>query len=298
MSAKPFGDFAARPLPGRVALITGAGRGIGRAVALALADAGSKVVLGARTLRQVEDVASEVIGRGGEALAVHLDVTDPQSVDEFVATAMDRFGRVDVLVNNAGSNNGEENGAVGPVGEINPSAWWTDIEVNLRGTFLCTHSVLPHMAYGSGHIINVVSMAAVMPWPYDSAYACSKAAVVRLTDSVAEEVRERGIRVFALSPGSVDTELRGGAVDSPAGRQWLTKVNPNPQWVPAELPAEAVVFLVSGAADGLTGRFLSVDWDLPDLARRAEDIERRDVLQLRFVPDRRNAACWPVPSVR
>jgi 3-oxoacyl-[acyl-carrier protein] reductase len=286
MSAMPFGEFAARPLPGRVALITGAGRGIGRAVALALADAGSKVVLGARTLRQVEDVASEVIGRGGEALAVHLDVTDPQSVDEFVATAVDRFGRVDVLVNNAGSNNGEENGAVGPVGEINPSAWWTDIEVNLRGTFLCTHSALPHMASGGGgHIVNVVSMAAVMPWPYDSAYACSKAAVVRLTDSVAEEVRERGIRVFALSPGSVDTELRGGAVDSPAGRQWLTKVNPNPQWVPAELPAEAVVFLVSGAADGLTGRFLSVEWDLPDLARRATDIERRDVLQLRFVPD-------------
>jgi NAD(P)-dependent dehydrogenase (short-subunit alcohol dehydrogenase family) len=285
MSGTPFGELGGRPLPGPVALITGAGRGIGRAVALALAEAGSAVVLGARTVGQVEDVASEVIGRGGKALAVHLDVTDPQSVDQFVATAVDRFGRVDILVNNAGSNNGEENGAVGPIGEINPGAWWTDIEVNLRGTFLCTHSALPHMTSGGGHIINVVSMAAVMPWPYDSAYACSKAAVVRLTDSLAEEVRERGIRVFALSPGSVDTELRGGAVDSPAGRRWLTKVNPNPQWVPAELPAEAVVFLVSGAADGLTGRFLSVDWDLPDLARRAADIERRDVLQLRFVPD-------------
>ena len=286
MTATSSGELAGRPLPGRVGLVTGAGRGIGRAVALALAEAGFRVVLGARTVGQVEDVASEVIRRGGEALAVHLDVTDPRSVDEFVATAVDRFGRVDVLVNNAGSNNGDEDGAVGPIGEINPGAWWTDIEVNLRGTFLCTHSVLPPMASGGGgHIINVVSMAAVMPWPYDSAYACSKAAVVRLTDSVAEEVRERGIRVFALSPGSVDTELRGGAVDSPAGRKWLTKVNPNPQWVPAELPAEAVVFLVSGAADGLTGRFLSVDWDLPDLARRAADIERRDVLQLRFVPD-------------
>jgi NAD(P)-dependent dehydrogenase (short-subunit alcohol dehydrogenase family) len=270
----------------RVSLITGAGRGIGRAVALALTDAGFKVVLGARTLSQVEDVASEVSRRGGEAVAARLDVTDPRSVDEFVAAAVDRFGRVDVLVNNAGSNNGDENGAVGPLGEINPGAWWHDIEVNLRGTFLCTHAVLPHMVSGGGgHIVNVVSMAAVMSWPYNSAYACSKAAVVRLTDSVAEEVRERGVRVFALSPGSVDTELRAGAVDSPTGRKWLTKVNPNPQWVPAELPASAVVFLASGDADGLTGRFLSADWDLPDLARRAADIERRDVLQLRFAPE-------------
>jgi NAD(P)-dependent dehydrogenase (short-subunit alcohol dehydrogenase family) len=276
----------ARPLAGRVSLITGAGRGIGRAVALALADAGSSVVLGARTISQVEAVASEVRGRGGEAVAAHLDVTDPHSVAEFVAGSMDRFGRVDVLVNNAGSNNGEANGAVGPLGEINPGAWWNDIEVNLRGTFLCMHAVLPPMVSGGGgHIVNVVSMAAVMPWPYDSAYACSKAAVVRLTDSVAEEVREQGVLLFALSPGSVDTELRAGAVDSPAGRTWLTKVNPYPQWVPAGLPADAVVFLASGAADGLTGRFLSVEDNLPDLARRAADIERRDVLQLRFLPD-------------
>jgi NAD(P)-dependent dehydrogenase (short-subunit alcohol dehydrogenase family) len=286
VSATPSGGAAARPLPGRVSLITGAGRGIGRAVALALADAGSKLVLGARTISQVEDVASEVSRRGGEAVAAHLDVTDPQSVGEFVALAIDRFGRVDVLVNNAGSNNGDDSGAVGPVGEINPGAWWNDVEINLRGTFLCTHAALQHMVSGSGgHIVNVVSMAAVMPWPYDSAYACSKAAVVRLTDSVAEEVRAQGVRLFALSPGSVDTELRAGAVDSPAGRKWLTKVNPSPQWVPAELPADAVVFLASGAADGLTGRFLSVDWDLPDLARRAADIERHDVLQLRLVPE-------------
>jgi NAD(P)-dependent dehydrogenase (short-subunit alcohol dehydrogenase family) len=288
MSATPSDGLAARPLQGRVSLITGAGRGIGRAVALALAGAGSRLVLGARTISQVEDVASEVSRRGGEAVAAHLDVTDPQSVGEFIAIAIDRFGRVDVLVNNAGSNNGDESGAVGPLGEINPGAWWNDVEVNLRGTFLCTHAALPHMVSGSGgHIVNVVSMAAVMPWPYDSAYACSKAAVVRLTDSVAEEVREQGVRLFALSPGSVDTELRAGAVDSPAGRKWLTKVNPSPRWVPAESPADAVVFLASGAADGLTGRFLSVDWDLPDLARRAADIERRDVLQLRLNSDQR-----------
>ncbi len=271
---------------GRVSLITGAGRGIGRAVALALVDAGHAVVLGARTAGQVEDVAREVTERGGQALALPLDVTDPGSVDAFTAAAVDRFGRVDVLVNNAGSNNGGPDGALGPIGEINPAAWWHDIEVNLKGTFLCTHAALPHLvAGGGGHIVNMVSLAAIMPWPYDSAYACSKAAVVRLTDSLAAEVRERGVSVFALSPGSVDTELRGGAVDSPTGRKYLNKGNLAPRFVPAELPAQATVFLVSGAADGLTGRFLSVDWDIPDLARRSADIEARDALQLRFIPD-------------
>src|SRR5258708_21971706 len=106
MSAAPSGEVAARPLPGRVSLITGAGRGIGRAVALALAGAGSRLVLGARTISQVEDVASEVSRRGGEAGATRPDGPDPQSLGEFGATAPDRFGRVDVLGNNARSHHG------------------------------------------------------------------------------------------------------------------------------------------------------------------------------------------------
>jgi NAD(P)-dependent dehydrogenase (short-subunit alcohol dehydrogenase family) len=275
----------AGPLEGRVSVVTGAGRGIGRATALALADAGSALALGARSVGQLEEVASAIGERGGWALVAALDVADPESVQRFVDMAVVRFGRVDVLINNAGSNNGSADGAVGPLWEINPEAWWQDIEINLRGTFLCTHAALPHMiAAGRGHIVNMVSMAAVMPWPYDSAYACSKAAVIRLTDSVAHEVRDKGVYLFALSPGSVDTELRAGAVESPAGRKWLTNVNPNPQWVPAELPAATVVRLVSGEADGLTGRFLSVDWDLAGLSERADEIAARDALQLRLTP--------------
>jgi NAD(P)-dependent dehydrogenase (short-subunit alcohol dehydrogenase family) len=244
------------------------------------------VVLGARSAAQLDEVAAAIAERGGESLAVPLDVVDPDSIRRFVEVAVASFQRVDVLVNNAGSNNGGADGAIGPLWEINPDAWWYDIEVNLRGTFLCTHAALPHMiSAGGGHIINVVSTAAAMPWPYNTAYACSKAGVIRLTDSVAEEVREKGVYVFALSPGSVDTELRAGAVESAAGRTWLTKVNPNPRWVPAEAPAAAVVLLASGEADGLTGRFLSVDWDLAGLAKRAGDIAARDVLQLRLMTE-------------
>src|SRR5262245_34727863 len=111
-------------MEGRVSLVTGGGRGIGRATALALAEQGSDVVLGARTTSEIEDAAAEIRTRGGRALAVPLGVTDLASVRGFVAAAVDQFGGVDVLVNNAGSNNGGADGAVGPLWEINPDAWW------------------------------------------------------------------------------------------------------------------------------------------------------------------------------
>lgn len=264
-------------------MVTGAGRGIGRAVCLALAQAGSSVVLAARTENQLEDVKAEIEKQGGTAIAVPTDVTDSASIEHLIDATLDRFGAVDVLVNNAGSNNGGPDGAIGELWNVDPDAWWTDIEVNLRGTFLCSRAVLPSMvAAGRGHIVNVVSLAAAMPWPYDSAYACSKAAVIRLTDSLAGEVRDRGVRVFALSPGSVDTELRAGAVASPAGRQWLPNVSTDPEWVPAERPAAIVAQLVSGQADELTGRVFSVDWDVDELIGRSAEVVDRDLLQLRL----------------
>lgn len=271
-----------RSLEGRVSLVTGAGRGIGRGVALALADAGSAVVLAARSVDQLEELAGAVRDRGAAPLAIPMDVTDDESVERGVTTALEKFGHIDVLVNNAGSNS---SAAVGPLWEIDPGAWWHDVLVNLRGTFLCTRAVLPGMVSRSqGHIVNVISTAAEAAWPHDSGYACSKAAVVRLTDSLAEEARGHGVYVFALSPGSVNTELRAGVVDSRPGQTWLPHVSTEPQWVAPETVGQAVTFLAGGGANGLTGRVVHATWDLSELARDAAGIAARDELQLRFRP--------------
>jgi NAD(P)-dependent dehydrogenase (short-subunit alcohol dehydrogenase family) len=278
---------AARTLEGQVALVTGAGRGIGRAIALVFAEAGSAVVLGARSVDEVDAVAEEVTAQGGRALAVPLDVTDLESMRGFVAAAMARFGQIDVLVNNAGSNNGGTDGAIGPLWEVNPAAWWHDVEVNYRGTFHGCHAALRHMvARGRGRIVNISSVSAAVAWPYGSAYASSKAAQIRLTDSLAAELRGLGISVFAISPGRVHTRLTEGAIGGPAGQKWIMPNVKTMHYTPitAEVPARQVLFLVSGEADGLTGRFLQASWDLRDLASRADDIAERDVLQLRLAP--------------
>jgi NAD(P)-dependent dehydrogenase (short-subunit alcohol dehydrogenase family) len=142
------------------------------------------------------------------------------------------------------------------------------------------------VAQGRGHVVNITSLVAGIPWPYDSAYACSKAAQIRLTDSLSGELHGRGIYVFALSPGRISTELVDGAVNTQAGRKWLAPLVAEQPFTaaPPEAPAREVVFLVSGDADQLSGRVLHAGWDLPDLARRAADIAERDVLQIRFAP--------------
>jgi NAD(P)-dependent dehydrogenase (short-subunit alcohol dehydrogenase family) len=288
-----------RLLEGQVSLVTGAGRGIGRATALALADAGSAVVLGARTAAQIEEVEAAIKERGGQARAIQLDVRNRESVQQFVSAALETFGQIDTLVANAGSNNGTENGAVGPLWEINPEAWWNDIEINLGGTFYCSQAVVGHMvARGKGHIVSLNSLGpSILPWPYDSAYACAKAAIARLTDSLAEELRDHGVYVFTLSPGRVYTQIVKDALENAPGEKWLLpKVKQTPHLeVPPEVPARAIVFLVSGEADGLTGRLLHATWDLQELARRAPEIADSDLLQVRFAKQADATVPWLEP---
>jgi NAD(P)-dependent dehydrogenase (short-subunit alcohol dehydrogenase family) len=264
-------------LEGTVAVVTGAGRGIGRAVAEHLAAAGAAVGLVARSAVQLEEAAASIGDKGGRAITLTADVTEPGSVEQMMARVQLTLGPVDLLVNNAGKCD-----AIGPLWEVDPDAWWGDIRTNLLGTALCSRAVLPWMvARRSGRIVNVSSYAAVRPSPSMTAYGSAKAAVLHLTNSLAAETKEYGISIFAITPGTVRTALTEQLTDSAAGRQWLPPIPPE-RWLSPKRVAQLVVFLATGKADRMSGRFIHVLDDVADLARRADVIEREDLYVLRL----------------
>src|SRR5262249_42459055 len=161
-------------LLGQVAIVTGGGRGVGRGIVEVLASRRAAVAVVGRSVAEIDDVAAQARHLSGAAVAIEADVTDGEAVARMVARATAELGTVTLLVNNAGRAQG-----VGPPWEVDPENWWADVEVNLLGTFLCTHAVMPSMVErGVGRIVNVVSLAAAIPYPYASAYASSKAAVL------------------------------------------------------------------------------------------------------------------------
>jgi 3-hydroxybutyrate dehydrogenase len=250
-------------LNGAVSLVTGGGRGIGRAIALALAEAGSRVAVGARTRDQIDQVAREIEEAGGESLAVLCDVTDAASVALAVESARDRFGRIDILVNNAGVAESA------PLDKMHDELWDRMIAVNLTGTYRCTRAVLPEMvARGSGRVINVASVAARVGKPYISAYCASKHGVLGFTRAVAAEVAASGVTVNAVCPGYVDTDLTDAAVArivettrrTPLeARRALEAMNPQHRLIQPEEVAAAVVYLASDAARGINAQAITID---------------------------------------
>ena len=183
----------------KVAVITGGGRGIGRAMALRFAGEGAAVVVAARTISEIEAVAREVREAGGRAAAVPADVADEKQCERLIREAVSQFGRVDILVNNAG-----EYGPVKPVEEISPAEWDRVIAVHLRGAYLLTRLVLPGMyARGSGVILNISSLSAKSAFGWGSPYAAAKAGMLGLTRVAAAEAARKGVRVNAICPGPV-----------------------------------------------------------------------------------------------
>lgn len=173
-------------LAGQVALVSGGGRGLGRVFAQSLAAAGAAVAIVARSRDEVEETAARIDAAGGCAVALPLDVTDRGAVEAAVASVQRQLGPVDLLVNNAGVS-----GPLGPISSADPAAWWHALEVNLGGVFHCARAVLPAMIVrGRGRIINVSSSAGTVPWPYLSAYAISKAALLHFTENLAKETRK------------------------------------------------------------------------------------------------------------
>ena len=190
-------------LEGQVAVVTGAGRGIGRAIACAYARAGAAVVCAARTRAEIDAVASEIEAAGGRARAVPTDVTKREAVDRLFDAAAEAFGGVDLLVINAGGS-----AAPGPVAESDPVGWRATLEVNLLGAYYCARAAIPHLERrGGGKIITIGSGLGHRGLPGGSAYACSKAGLWMLTRVLAQELRERGVSVNELVPGPVRTSL-------------------------------------------------------------------------------------------
>lgn len=252
----------------RVVMVTGAGRGIGAAVARAFAADSAAVFLVSRTAAELSRVADEIRKAGGRAEYAQADVSVQSAVADAARRCEAELGAPDVLVNAAGVY-----GPIGATWEVDAAQWWRSQEINVLGTLLTCQAVLPQMiARRSGCIINFSGGGATAPLPRFSAYAAAKAAVVRLTETLAEEVREFGIRVNAIAPGAVDTRLQdevlaAGAAAGQLYDRMRALRETGAGGVPAELPATLAVFLASDAAAALTGKLVSAphdawrDWD-------------------------------------
>ena len=279
-------DAGGRPLDGMVALVSGGGRGIGRLLGARLAGAGAAVGLIARSADELAATAGEIRRAGGTAAAAVADVTDQRATAAAVAELRERLGAVDVLVNNAGVS-----GPVGPLWEAPAAGWWRAVEVNLGGAFVLTQLALEHMIpAGRGRIINITSYAGVYRWPLMSAYAASKAALVKLTETLAEETRPHGVSVFSVDPGLLPIGLGEAALRATAGRQtpagrvqgWIRDQFAAGRGADPEQAARLIVALASGRADRLSGRHLSVADNLDALLPRIDQIERDDLHTLRL----------------
>ncbi|MFN2468004.1 MAG: SDR family NAD(P)-dependent oxidoreductase [Gaiellaceae bacterium] len=252
-----------RELEGRIALVTGGGRGIGRRIAEELAAAGARVAVSARSRDQVEAVAAALGG-----LAVEADVSREDDVARMVDTVESELGPIDLLVANAGiSGAGEWN--------ADPADWWETFEVNVLGVFLCCRAVLPGMigrGPGSGRVVITGSGASYLPGSTSTAYSASKAAVGRFGETLAAQLAGHGIPVFVISPELVRTDMTEGVFSDDA------------PWTPPELAPRLVRVLASGRADALSGRYIHAEHDdVEDLIRRAEEIvaEDRNSIRLR-----------------
>jgi 3-hydroxybutyrate dehydrogenase len=250
-------------LAGKVALVTGGGRGIGRAIAVALAEAGADVAVAARSAVELEETAELVRNRGRRALAVPLDVSDPAAVEAAVRQVTSALGPVLILVNNAG---------VAPslkFQETTDDLWQRTININLSGAFYCSRAVLPAMLEaGWGRIVNVASTAAKVGYLYNAAYVASKHGMLGLTRALALEVARKGVTVNAVCPGFVETDIARAAIDNlvaktgrtaDQARKALESMSPQGRLMTPEEVAAMVVYLTSEAARGINGQGIVID---------------------------------------
>jgi NAD(P)-dependent dehydrogenase (short-subunit alcohol dehydrogenase family) len=249
-------------LKDKVAIITGGGRGIGKAISLAFADEGAAVVVAARNLSRLEEVAKEIKAKGGKAKAIQTDISDHEQVKQMVAQTIDEYGQIDVLVNNAAAMTTTNADVV----DMNLDEWANALAVSLSGTMLCAREVLKYMIpRKSGNIINISSVAGISGVPKESPYSTTKWGIIGFTEALAIEVGKIGIRVNCISPGATRTEefeewVKRSAIDAGISyEEMMSKITDNNALKRIAEPSEiaaCVVFLASDDSSAMTGHNL------------------------------------------
>jgi NAD(P)-dependent dehydrogenase (short-subunit alcohol dehydrogenase family) len=249
-------------LKDKVAIVTGGGTGIGKAISLALANEGATVVLAARNLSRLREAAEDIKSRGGKAKAIQTDISDHEQVERMVAAAVNDFGQIDILVNNAAR--GTFNNA--DVVNMNPKEWHDSLAINITGMMFCSREALKYMIpRRNGNIINISSVAGMSGVPKESPYAVSKWGVIGFTETLAIEVGRLGIRVNCISPGATRTQefedwVKVSAADAGISYQeMMTKITDNNALKRIAEPSEVaacVVFLASDDSSAITGHNL------------------------------------------
>jgi NAD(P)-dependent dehydrogenase (short-subunit alcohol dehydrogenase family) len=280
-------------LEDKVSVVTGAGGGIGRAISVALAKQGSSLVLVDSRKSELEDTKRELAAITPKAEAFETDVTSETKVKSAVDSALRTFGTVDILVNCAGIY-----GPIGFVTDIDSEKWLETININLYGTFLYIKAVLPVMIKNKkGKIINMSGGGATSPFPRFSAYSASKAAVVRLTETLAEEVKGYNIDINAIAPGAVNTRMLDEALAAgeAAGKDFMARAIKQKQdgGVPPEKVAELAVFLASPESDGLSGKLISLLWDnWREIPQHLGDVMSSDAYAMRRIIPKDRGYNW------
>jgi len=259
-------------LSGQVAIVTGAGRGIGKAIALRFASEGAAVAVTSRNRAQLDHVAGEIASAGGHALAVAGDATKRDDVARVVKAATEKLGAISLLVNNAGVA-----GPYGPIGVVDPDKWWAAQEVHIRAPLLFMSAVLSGMIERrAGRILNISSPRCHMLTPSLSAYSLGKTAQNRLAELVANEVKDQGVKAFAIDPGSIMTDMADDTMNDPDAQRWVPQMvarlhelkgKMGPQDGMAWCTDRCLAF-ASGRYDALSGRYIDRADDPDELLKQ------------------------------
>lgn len=280
-------------LKDQAALVTGGSQGIGKAIVRRLLEEGARVAFCARNTDDLCTAAAELSGIGPDLFPFEADITDEVQVEKFVAATLERFALIDILVNNAGIY-----GPIGPVWENDPRHWQEAVMVNLVGPFLVCRAVIPAMIRaGRGKIINMSGGGAASPFPRFSAYAVSKAALVRFTETLALELANHNIQVNAVAPGFVATRLHQQTLEAGerAGPEFLrnTRDQLAKGGVDPAIPAALVAFLASEKANRITGKFIHSVWDdWAGFEGHVDEISTTDLYTLRRIVPRDRGMSW------